>query len=84
MKIDILKTLKENIRMDYQQSCSFNTTVEGHLTSYMEDFQEESLLKCLRGFFFFFYWSMFTFNTESQEDKRLEEFFLHLHCPTQR
>lgn len=54
MKIDILKTLKENIRMDYQQSCSFNTTVEGHLTSYMEDFQEESLLKCLRGFFFFF------------------------------
>lgn len=39
--------------MDYQQSCSFNTTVEGHLTSYMEDFQEESLLKCLRGFFFF-------------------------------
>lgn len=70
--------------MDYQQSCSFNTTVEGHLTSYMEDFQEESLLKCLRGFFFFFYWSMFTFNTESQEDKRLEEFFLHLHCPTQR
>lgn len=83
MKIDILKTLKENIRMDYQQSCSFNTTVEGHLTSYMEDFQEESLLKCLRGFFFF-YWSMFTFNTESQEDKRLEEFFLHLHCPTQR
>lgn len=83
MKIYILKTLKENIRMDYQQSCSFNTTVEGHLTSYMEDFQEESLLKCLR-WFFFFYWSMFTFNTESQEDKRLEEFFLHLHCPTQR
>lgn len=39
--------------MDYQQSCSFNTAVEGHLTSYMEDFQEESLLKCLRGFFFF-------------------------------
>lgn len=70
--------------MDYQQSCSFNTTVEGHLTSYMEDFQEESL-KCLRGFFvFFFYWSMFTFNTESQEDKHLEEFFLHLHCPTRR
>lgn len=33
--------------MDYLQACSFNTTLEGHSTSYTEDLQEESVLKCL-------------------------------------
>lgn len=33
--------------MDYLQACSSNTILEEHFTSYTENLQEESALKCL-------------------------------------